>query len=355
MSRSRRIAVAVGAALLVATPGVADARVTIGPGDHHGMTTRVGGPTSVPTRGPTSAPATGPTGTASPDPAAPDPASSDQTPTDSAPTDSAPTRATPGETGSSAASPSDAPTDPSSAATDDVPTDVRTSVPPGVATDSTSEPDQATPPTAFDPTAPDLRCDGPASVVDRDPGDDWRRVVVDPVRRLPTDWAPDDLVAVDDLAFRAGALEVRALLVHDLRAMHAAATAAHARFVVTSGFRSQERQQRLWTAEVERLGTPSRAAAGMARPGRSEHQLGTTIDVVDPSLPRLTPDLVDTPAGRWLAIHAADYGFVVSYPHGERATTCYKPEPWHLRYVGAGLARRFTASDDTLREFLLEE
>ncbi len=190
----------------------------------------------------------------------------------------------------------------------------------------------------------------------RDPDLDWSRIVVDPVRRLPEDWVPDDLVEVGDLAF--GGVDVprvRALVVADLEAMAAAARDDGARFVVVSGFRSERYQAGLWRREVERKGSARRAAAGMARPGRSEHQLGTTVDVVDPSLPRLEQGLVATPAGRWLAAHAAEFGFVASYPDGERGSTCFKPEPWHLRYVGRALATSVAASSQSLREYLLTE
>ena len=34
------------------------------------------------------------------------------------------------------------------------------------------------------------------------------------------------------------------------------------------------------------------------------------------------------------ARNAWRYGFVVSYPPGQRAVSCYRSEPWHVRYLG---------------------
>ncbi len=209
-------------------------------------------------------------------------------------------------------------------------------------------------PSAPDPV-PDRACTGPVHTVEVDPATAWRDVVVDPVRRLPEDWAPDDLVEVGGVGYHgAPAPQVRQLVVADLQAMHRAATRADARFVVVSAFRSEDRQARVWDRAVASEGGVDAARAGTASPGHSEHQLGTTIDVVDPDLPELVPGLADTPAGRWLAVHAVEFGFVVSYPDGATAATCYKPEPWHLRYVGRERAAEMAAFPLSPREFLLD-
>lgn len=211
-------------------------------------------------------------------------------------------------------------------------------------------------PTVAVPAAPtaDLACTGPVRAVTSDPGRDWQDVVVDPVRRLPRDWSPSDLVEIGGMGYAgAPSPRVRRVVARDLRAMHAAAATAKAPFVVTSGFRPESRQRVLWERAVAEEGGAEAARAGTAPPGHSEHQLGTTIDVVDPSLPELVPGLTRTPAGRWLAANAAAYGFVVSYPDGAAGTTCYKPEPWHLRYVGRERAAAMERSRLVPREFLL--
>lgn len=101
-----------------------------------------------------------------------------------------------------------------------------------------------------------------------------------------------------------------------------------------------------------------------AFPGESEHQLGTTMDVVtnDPNVGyRLKFDFAKTRAYEWLQVNAADHGFVLSYPQPKTGNP-YAPdpntkiifEPWHWRYVGVALAKRYKACIDKMapQEFL---
>jgi D-alanyl-D-alanine carboxypeptidase len=88
-----------------------------------------------------------------------------------------------------------------------------------------------------------------------------------------------------------------------------------------------------------------------ARPGHSEHQLGVAIDFRTAGATG-TGNFGSTPAGRWLAIHAWEYGFVMSYPNGRTTVTCYDGEPWHFRYVGRTQAAEIHASGETVREYL---
>ena len=50
--------------------------------------------------------------------------------------------------------------------------------------------------------------------------------------------------------------------------------------------------------------------------------------------------------------NAWKYGWVMSYPKGSKATSCYDYEPWHYRYVGRKEASAIHASGLTLREWL---
>ena len=60
----------------------------------------------------------------------------------------------------------------------------------------------------------------------------------------------------------------------------------------------------------------------------------------------------DTPAGRWLAAYAHEYGFALSYPEGGEPVTGYVFEPWHYRFIGEGAARAWYESRLILVEFL---
>ncbi len=97
---------------------------------------------------------------------------------------------------------------------------------------------------------------------------------------------------------------------------------------------------------------PPRRDAGLqaadaisAAPGYSEHQTGLAVDLqpLDGTC-ALDPCFVRTPAGRWLAAHAWTFGFVLRYTEANRRVTGYSPEPWHVRYVGASLARELHAT-----------
>ena len=44
-----------------------------------------------------------------------------------------------------------------------------------------------------------------------------------------------------------------------------------------------------------------------------------------------------TPEYKWLTDNAYKYGFVISYPAGNKY---YKYEPWHWRFVGVALATK---------------
>ncbi|MCC7304091.1 M15 family metallopeptidase [bacterium] len=75
-----------------------------------------------------------------------------------------------------------------------------------------------------------------------------------------------------------------------------------------------------------------------AKPGHSEHQLGTTLDLVACSYPCSLYDSANGTLNTFLHNNAYKYGFVISYPNGSQAYTGYVYEPWHIRYVGVNYA-----------------
>jgi D-alanyl-D-alanine carboxypeptidase len=191
-------------------------------------------------------------------------------------------------------------------------------------------------------------------LVEGDPLDDWQTVVVDPGHRLRRDFEPPDLVGVDAAGFERTGDTVREIVVDDLAALRRAAEANGTPFIIVSAFRSYGHQQRLFQNQVERVGEAA-AETTTALPGHSEHQLGTTIDILDPAAAELTQAFASTPAGRWAAAHAHEFGFVMSYPNEAREQTCYDFEPWHLRYVGRETAQRIHDSGRTPREWMIAQ
>lgn len=121
---------------------------------------------------------------------------------------------------------------------------------------------------------------------------------------------------------------------------------------VRSAYRSYAEQVATYQYWVSLLGE---AVAGQrsARPGHSEHQLGTVVDVTSASISwGLEPELADLPEGRWLARNAWRYGFAESYPAGAEEITGYAYEPWHLRFIGRSNADWLRTSGLTLTEYL---
>lgn len=177
-------------------------------------------------------------------------------------------------------------------------------------------------------------CDVGERVHGADPDAHPALVLLDPVWRLPPGYAPDDLVPISGAGFDADLL-VRAVVLDDLRALREGAEAAGVHLAVQSAYRSEAYQARVHAGWVAQLGA-ERAAEVSARPGHSEHQLGTAIDLRSADGPPAweLDDWAATPAGAWVAAHASDHGFVISYPRDARERTCYDYEPWHLRWVG---------------------
>jgi hypothetical protein len=129
-----------------------------------------------------------------------------------------------------------------------------------------------------------------------------------------------------------GAHRVDATALAALRELLAAARAAGYGLKIASAFRGYPEQTRVFSSTKEE----GRAA----RPGHSEHQLGTTVDLRLPSSAAIV----------WLAEHAPAHGFALSYPEGKQRLTGYRPEPWHIRYVGPEVAGELARRGWTLEE-----
>lgn len=181
----------------------------------------------------------------------------------------------------------------------------------------------------------------------------WAHTLVDTILRVPKTYVPPDLVPVTDAGLPGKGKLIRAVAIDDLRAMTLAAKQAGAPIGAESAYRSYTSQQAVFQGWVDRKGR-AYALTVSARPGHSEHQLGLAIDFR--SVPRddltLNTDWQYTPAGKWMAAHAWEYGWLMSYPKGLSKTTCYAFEPWHFRYVGRELAALIHDAGLTTREYL---
>ncbi|MGM9926493.1 MAG: D-alanyl-D-alanine carboxypeptidase family protein [Bacillus sp. (in: firmicutes)] len=172
---------------------------------------------------------------------------------------------------------------------------------------------------------------------------------------LPDTYAPSDLMRAN-VNYSFGDEQVEKALLRSeaasaLEQMFQAAESEGIELYAVSGYRSYERQQVVFNAEVAVNGQEA-AAAAVAVPGSSEHQTGLAMDISARSVSlELTQDFEPTVEGQWLAENAHKYGFILRYPKGKEEITGYKFEPWHFRYVGEEYAQVIYENDLTLEEF----
>lgn len=112
------------------------------------------------------------------------------------------------------------------------------------------------------------------------------------------------------------------------------AASENVKIYVSSGFRSFNEQGALKGAYSVTYGSGT-ANQFSADQGYSEHQLGTTVDLITGGLGGQLEGFEKTAAYTWLVKNAYQYGFVLSYPENN---TYYVYEPWHWRFVGVKLA-----------------
>jgi LAS superfamily LD-carboxypeptidase LdcB len=103
---------------------------------------------------------------------------------------------------------------------------------------------------------------------------------------------------------------------------------------IKSGYRSFAEQKSLKTSYSVIYGAGT-ANAFSADQGYSEHQLGTTLDFITTGTGGQLNGFDKTPSYEWLLNNAFRFGFILSYPKGNKY---YIYEPWHWRFVGIKLA-----------------
>ena len=116
--------------------------------------------------------------------------------------------------------------------------------------------------------------------------------------------------------------------------------------VVSSGYRSKDRQQELYDEDLEQTGLDY--SERVAKPGYSEHQTGLGVDLglVDGE------DYTGDGVYKWINEHCADYGIVLRYPESKKDITNIQYEPWHYRYVGVPHAFFMKQNDLCLEEYI---
>lgn len=120
-------------------------------------------------------------------------------------------------------------------------------------------------------------------------------------------------------------------------------------FIIDSGYRSYEYQERVLKRYIKELGEKE-ALKRVALPGSSEHQTGLAIDV---TVMRndIYQNEMEEEEYEYLEKYMPKYGFILRYPCGKEGITGYDYEPWHYRYVGKELALYLTQNNLTLEEY----
>ena len=174
--------------------------------------------------------------------------------------------------------------------------------------------------------------------------------LVDKRHTLPPEYEPEDLVNLKGypLSVSLGDMLLRKSIMPAVLELAGAAKKNGITLLFSSGYRSFEYQKYVYAKEVKMYGQEM-ADRESARPGASQHQLGTAIDFGS-----ITDDFAGTRAGKWLLAHAGEHGFSLSYPQGYENVTGYRYESWHYRYVtkpGVVLQKKFFGD---IQQFMLE-
>ena len=86
-----------------------------------------------------------------------------------------------------------------------------------------------------------------------------------------------------------------------------------------------------------------------ARPGTSQHQLGSAIDFGS-----ITDDFDETTMGKWLYANASKYGWSLSFPKNYEDITGYRWECWHFRYIGVPACQMQRKWFGNVQQYMLE-
>ena len=172
---------------------------------------------------------------------------------------------------------------------------------------------------------------------------------------MPEDYVPEDLV-IPDVSYSYNGIYEKSYM------REAAATALEKMFTqankekkyklkVVSAYRSYERQTVIYQNNINTRGEKDTNKVS-AQPGCSEHQTGLAIDVSSDTVNcKIENSFAACPEGMWLAKNCHKFGFIIRYPEGKSDITGYSYEPWHIRYVGVGLARYIHKKKITLEEY----
>lgn len=175
----------------------------------------------------------------------------------------------------------------------------------------------------------------------------WSLVLVNSQVAIPDSFSPQ-LTNYSNVM-----LDQRALQAY--QQMRDGAAASNITLWISSAYRSQESQEKLFKEQVvkEMKGgltqnqAEDKACLSVARPAHSEHETGLALD-----LNGVKENFHQTKEYTWLMENAAEYGFILRFPPEKQEITGVRYEPWHFRYVGIDAAREIAKRQISLEEYL---
>lgn len=183
-----------------------------------------------------------------------------------------------------------------------------------------------------------------------DKTESWKLVLVNNEHKIPRNYKID-------LTKLGTGQSVDTRMIQDLQAMFDDARNQGVYPLVTSGFRTKERQQEILNEKIleyedsgmDHESAKSAAEDTVALPDYSEHQLGLACDINADS-EKCNNEKVYS----WLLDNAYRYGFILRYPENKKEETGIDYEPWHYRYVGKEAAAYIYKKGICLEEYLRE-
>lgn len=183
--------------------------------------------------------------------------------------------------------------------------------------------------------------------------DDWKIMLINKQHPVPEGYE-------FTLATIKGSMKCDERIIPELQQMMQAAQKDGVSLVIRSPYRDYERQIYLFNRKIKNymkgkmsyLESYRTTAQAVTVPGASEHQVGLALDITSDTYTTLTEGFADTEAGKWLAAHSYEYGFILRYPDGREDITGICFEPWHFRYVGKSAAKYMYDHELTMEEFV---
>lgn len=175
--------------------------------------------------------------------------------------------------------------------------------------------------------------------------------LIDKKHSVGSDYVPRNLVPLvknDWYSINRNDLSLRPDVEKALRDMAEASLKDGVRLLVSSTYRSYQYQEKLFARWVQIDGLEE-AERESARPGTSQHQLGSAIDFGS-----ITDDFADTRMGKWVYENGAKYGWSLSFPKNYEDITGYRWESWHFRYIGVPACRFQEKWFRNVQQYMLE-